>query len=393
MDFLKEAISIREEIINIRRAIHMNPELGYEEKDTSRLIKDYLNKEGIPFKEYAKTGVCGLIVGSKEGINGKTVALRADIDGLPIEEENQCQYKSKNKGKMHACGHDGHTAILLGVAKIINKNKHLFNGNVKLIFEPAEETTGGAKVMIEEGVLKNPSVDMICGLHVEETLEVGTIMLKDGTVNAASNPFKITIEGSGGHGAYPHTCVDPIIIASHVVIAIQNIISREINPLKAAVVTVGSIKGGTASNIIPNKVEISGIVRSITKEDREFITRRLKEIVNSICLAFRGKAKIEIDESYPCLINDDVAVDKAKESMLKVLKSDNILNQKKPKLGVESFAYFANEVPSVFYFLGCRNENKGIIHPAHSSLFNIDEEALEIGVAIQCQMVLNYLTN
>ena len=202
MDFFNEAISIRDEVINIRRAIHMNPELGYEENSTSRFIKEYLNEEGIFYEEYAKTGVCGIIKGTKASGKCRTVALRADIDALPIEEENNCEYKSKVKGKMHACGHDGHTAILLGAAKILNKNKHLFNGNIKLIFEPAEETTGGAKVMVEEGILQNPKVDMVCGLHVEETVDVGSVMVKKGTVNAASNPFKITVEGSGGHGAF-----------------------------------------------------------------------------------------------------------------------------------------------------------------------------------------------
>ena len=392
MDCLQEAKNINDEIISLRRKIHMNPELGYEEINTSLLIKEYLKKEGIQYKEYAGTGVCGIIKGLKEGKEVKTIALRADIDALPIEEENKCEYKSKNKGKMHACGHDGHTAILLGVAKILNRNKHLFSGNVKLIFEPAEETTGGAKVMIEEHVLENPVVDMVCGLHVEETLEVGTIMLREGTVNAASNPFKITIEGSGGHGAYPHMCVDPIVIASHVVLAIQEIISREICPLNPALITVGSINGGTAMNIIPGKVEISGIIRCITKEDRELIKKRITEVVNGICLTFRGKAKIEIEESYPCLINDDNMVSIAKNSATKILGQHSVLNQKNPKMGVESFAYFANEVPSVFYFLGAKKECDGIVYPAHNSKFDINEQCLHIGVAIQCQIALDYLT-
>lgn len=387
-----EAKQIKDELIEIRRTLHQYPELGFEEDNTSKYIKEFLKKEGIEFKEFAGTGVCGIITGTKEGENKKVIGLRADIDGLPIQDEKTCEYSSKVSGKMHACGHDGHTTILLGVAKLLNSNKDKFNGVVKLIFEPAEETTGGAKVMIEEGILTNPTVDVMCGLHVEETLDVGSIMLRRGTVNAASNPFKITIKGSGGHGAYPDTAVDPIVIASHVVTSLQSIVSREIKPVNPSVVTIGSIHGGTAQNIIPSEVKLGGIIRTMTNEDREFAKVRLKEIVNGICTSFRGCAEIEIEESYPCLYNDDDMVDLLENSAKSVIGSENVKIQKNPKLGVESFAYFANEVPSVFYFLGIRNEDKGIIHPAHNSLFDIDEDALPIGVAIQCQVAINYLT-
>ena len=381
----------KEELKEIRRTLHQYPELGFEETNTSRYIKEFLIKEGIEFKEFAKTGVCGIINGTKEG-NKKVIALRADIDGLPMQDKKSCQYASKVKGKMHACGHDGHTTILLGAAKLLNKNKDKFNGTVKLIFEPAEETTGGAKVMISEGVLKDPAVDVMCGLHVEEVLDAGMIMVKRGTVNAASNPFTITIKGSGGHGAYPDTAVDPIVIASHVVTSLQSIVSREIKPVNPAVVTIGSIHGGTAQNIIPSEVKLGGIIRTMTNEDREFAKRRLKEIVNGICTTFRGSAEIEIEESYPCLYNDDNMVEILEASAKNIIGSENVKVQKNPKLGVESFAYFANEVPSVFYFLGIRNEEKGIIHSAHNSLFDIDEDALPIGVAIQCEVAINYLT-
>ena len=390
-NFNLEAHNIKEELKEIRRTLHQYPELGFEEANTSRYIKEFLIKEGIEFKEFAKTGVCGIINGTKEG-NKKVIALRADIDGLPMQDKKSCQYASKVKGKMHACGHDGHTTILLGVAKILNKYKAEFSGTVKLIFEPAEETTGGAKVMIEEWVLENPKVDVMCGLHVEETIDCGTIMVKKGTVNAASNPFSITIKGAGGHGAYPDTAIDPIVIASHVVTSLQGIVSREIKPVNPAVVTIGSIHGGTAQNIIPSEVKLAGIIRTMTMEDREFAKRRLKEIVNGVCATFRGSAEIEIEESYPCLYNDDDMVELLEKSAKEVIGEENVKLQKNPKLGVESFAYFANEVPSVFYFLGIRNEKKGIIYPAHNSLFDIDEDALPIGVAIQCEIAVNYLT-
>ena len=390
--FDMEANDIKDELIEIRRTLHQYPELGFEETNTSKFIKDFLAKEGIEFKEFAGTGVCGIIKGTKEGENNRVIGLRADIDGLPMQDKKSCSYASKVSGKMHACGHDGHTTILLGVAKLLNKNKDKFNGIVKLIFEPAEETTGGARVMIEEGVLTNPTVDVMCGLHVEETLDAGMIMVRRGTVNAASNPFNITIKGSGGHGAYPDTAVDPIVMASHVVTSLQGIVSREIKPVNPAVVTIGSIHGGTAQNIIPNEVKLGGIIRTMTNEDREFAKVRLKEIVNGVCTTFRGSAEIEIEESYPCLYNDDNMVKILEDSAKNIIGAENVKLQKNPKLGVESFAYFANEVPSVFYFLGIRNEEKGIIHPAHNSLFDIDEDALPIGVAIQCEVAINYLT-
>ena len=390
-NFKLEADNIKDELKQIRRTLHQYPELGFEETNTSKYIKEFLTKEGIEYTEFAKTGVCGIINGTKEG-NNKVIALRADIDGLPIQDKKTCEYSSKVKGKMHACGHDGHTTILLGTAKILNKHKDEFSGTVKLIFEPAEETTGGAKVMIKEGVLENPKVDVMCGLHVEETIDCGSIMVRKGTVNAASNPFNITIKGAGGHGAYPDTAIDPIVIAGHVITSLQSIVSREIKPVNPSVVTIGSIHGGTAQNIIPSEVKMSGIIRTMTNEDREFAKQRLKEIVNGICTTFRGSAEIEIEESYPCLYNDDDMVYLLEKSAIEILGAENFKLHKNPKLGVESFAYFANEVPSVFYFLGIRNEKKGIIHSAHNNLFDIDEDALPIGVAIQCEIALNYLT-
>ncbi|ATD55653.1 M20 metallopeptidase family protein [Clostridium chauvoei] len=390
--FKQQALNIKSELIDIRRKLHENPELGMEEYETSKLIKTFLKKEGINFVEVAKTGVCGIIEGTKEGQDLKTIALRADMDALPIEEKNSCIYSSKVNGKMHACGHDAHTAILLGCAKLLNKNRNLFSGNVKLLFEPAEETIGGSKIMIQEGVLENPKVDAILGLHVEETVECGKVMVKKGVVNASSNPFKIIIKGSGGHGAYPHTTIDPIVIASNIILSLQTIVSREINPNNKAVVTVGTIHGGTAQNVIPEEVILTGIIRTMFKEDREYIKKRLTEIVSGICKASRANCSIEIEDSYPSLYNDNFMVELFKNVSDNILGRENIIVQENPKMGVESFAYFANERPCVFYFLGSSNKDKGIIYPAHSSLFDIDEDCLTIGVAIQCELVLQYLT-
>ena len=392
IDFLKEAKDIKVELIAIRRDLHEHPELGFEVLRTSQIVKDFLTKEGIPFYSFAKTGVCGLIEGEKKGEN-KTIALRADMDALPIQDKKKCLYSSRVQGKMHACGHDGHTAILLGAAKILNKYKKSFQGQVKLIFEPAEETTGGAPIMIKEGVLENPRVDMIVGLHVTEDLDIGKIKIRKGASNAASNPFIIRIKGSGGHGAHPEDTVDPIIVAANVVTALQTIVSREISPLASAVITVGSIHGGTAQNIIPEEVVLSGIIRTVTKEDRSYCTERIGKLIKGICTAFRAEAEVLIEDGYPCLYNEDGAVDRVRKSAEAILGKENVVEQQNPSMGVESFAYFAQERPAAFYFLGTKNVTKNTDKPAHSSLFDIDEESLPLGVALQCDIVYEYLTS
>lgn len=391
IDFNKEANLIKDELIEIRRDLHEHPELGFEEVRTSKTIKEFLKANDIPYVEVASTGVCGIIKGTKDGDN-KTVALRGDIDALPIQDMKACSFKSKIDGMMHACGHDAHTTILMGAGKLLNKHKDKFSGTVKLLFEPAEETTGGATPMIKEGVLENPKVDCILGLHVDEETECGTIKIKKGVVNAASNPFSVKITGQGGHGASPHTTIDPIVIASHIVIALQTIVSREISPVNPIVITVGTLHSGTAQNIIPGEATLSGMIRTMTKEDRAFAIKRLNEIVNGIAVMSRAKAEINVTESYPCLYNNDEFVDLISESASEVLGKTNVLEQKSPKMGVESFAYFANERPSAFYFLGSGNKEKKTTEPAHSNLFNIDEDCLAIGVAIQALAAFNYLT-
>lgn len=388
MDFLKLAKDIEKEIIDIRRDFHMYPELGFDLQRTSSKVKEFLKKEKIEFYETAQSGICAMIYGN----NGdKTIGIRGDMDALPIDEKNDCSYKSKHPGKMHACGHDAHTAILMGTAKILNNMKNELNGNVKLFFEPAEETVGGARVMISEGVLNNPNVNAVIGLHVEEWIDSGKIGIKKGVVNAASNPFKIKIIGSGGHGASPHSTIDPIVISSNVICALQNIVSREIPPTDAAVITIGSIHGGTAQNIIPDEVNIEGIMRCVKKEHRELLKKRLKEVTEGIVTSMRAKCEIEIQESYPCLYNEDAMVDLLIDSAEKVVSSQNIIKLDNPSMGVESFAYFAIEKPAVFYYLGCRNTEKGIINAAHNSKFDIDEKCLAIGTAIQCQTAWEFL--
>lgn len=387
MDFLKKAVEIKEELVAYRRHFHQNPEVGFEEYETSKKIKEFLDSEGIEYTEVAGTGICGLIRGS----GSKTIALRGDIDALPLEDKKACDYTSKVKGKMHACGHDAHTTILMGAAKLLNSMKEELKGNVKLIFEPAEETVGGARFMIKEGVLDNPKVDAVIGLHVSENIEVGKIGVKRGVFNAASNPFNITIKGKGGHGAHPEDTIDPIVIASQVILALQTIVSREIPPVDPAVITIGSIHGGTAQNIIPEEVKLSGIIRTMRSEHRDYVKRRLREVVEGITASLRGSCIIDIEESYPCLYNEDKTLDLIVNSANEIIGAENIKILESPSMGVESFAYFSMERPAAFYFLGVKNEEKGIIHPAHGSLFDIDEDALPIGVAIQCKAAFDFL--
>lgn len=389
LDFLEMAKNIKSDLVNWRRHFHMNPELGYNEYNTSAFIKKFLSDEGIEYTETALTGISAIIKGN----GSKTVALRADMDALPLQENNKCEYSSKNAGKMHACGHDAHMTILLGCAKILNSMKDKIPGNIKLLFEPAEETTGGARIMIKEGVLNSPEVDGIIGLHVDENINTGFIGVKSGVVNAASNPFTVTIKGKGGHGAHPDSTIDPIVISCEIINSLQLLVSRELPPTSPAVLTIGYINGGTAQNIIPEQVTFGGIIRTMTTENREYVKKRLKEIVSGISSTLRGSYEINIEESYPCLYNNDNMVDILINSASSILSKDNILLLKNPSMGVESFAYFSLEKPSVFYFLGSRNEERGIINPAHGSLFDIDEDCLPIGVAIQCNTAMEFLYN
>lgn len=389
MDFIKKAKEIQEQLIYIRRDLHSNPELDFCLPRTIGKIKAFLQEEGIEFFETSQNGICGIIRGKGD----KTIGIRADIDALPMEDKKSCNYASSHKEKMHACGHDVHATILLGVAKILNSMKEELNGNVKLLFEPAEETSGGAIHMIEEGVLENPKVDAIIGLHVEPYIEVGKIGIKKDVVNAASNPFNIKIIGKGGHGAYPHSSIDPITIAANFITAMQNLVSREIPATDPAVISIGTIHGGTAQNIIPDEVELSGIIRTMTTEHRAYVTKRVREIAEGITSSMRGKSEVHIQEGYPCLYNDDSIVEIVEEAAKKVIGQENIVKLQKPAMGVESFAYFSLERPSAFYFLGIRNEEKGIIHPLHSNLFDVDEECIAVGVAVQCETAVRFLNS
>jgi amidohydrolase len=345
---------------------------------------------GIEYKTgIADTGVLGIIRGKQ---SGKTVALRADMDALPIQDKKDAVYKSRIDGKMHACGHDAHTAVLLGTAKILKGMETNLHGNVKLFFQPAEETVGGAERMIKDGVMENPKVDAVFGLHVSPEIDVGKIGIKYGQTNAYTDSLEITVYGKDGHAARPHEGIDAIVIAGQIVIALQSIVSRNIDPVNSVVVTIGTISGGTRCNIIADRVKMTGTMRTLDPETRELVIRRIKAIVTQTAEAMGGKAQCTVKDGYPALVNTDEIIDIVRDSGEGILGADNVTVLKVPRLGGEDFAYFAKAAPSAFYRLGCGNAERGIIHGAHTCLFDIDEDCLVFGTALQVQNVLTFLS-
>jgi len=370
-------------ISKVRKDFHMYPEIGMEEFRTQKKICEYLDEFGIEYKKMAKTGVVGEIKG-KNTI--KTVALRADMDALPILEKNDVSYKSKNHGIMHACGHDGHIAILLGVAKILSQRKDELDINVRFIFQPAEENLGGAKPMIKEGVLEG--VDAIFGLHVSPLIEKGKVEYKYKEMNASSDNIEIEVKGVSAHGAYPGEGIDAIVITAQLITAMQTIISR-IDARDSAVLTVGMVQGGTAPNIIADSVKLIGTIRTFDPQIRELVIEKLKVLVETMPISMGGKGILKIEKGYSSLINHDNMVEIVKKNAEDVLGAKNVLEKERVNMGVEDFGYFLEKVPGAFFYLGVKNEGRGIVAPAHNEYFDIDEEALYLGVAIQILNVLS----
>lgn len=382
---------IQEKLINIRRTIHMHPELAFEEHATAQLIYNYLKDLDIEVTPgIAKTGVVGLIRGNQPG---KTVAIRADMDALPMTEENECEYKSTVPGKMHACGHDVHVTCLLGAAEILSRLKGKLNGNIKLLFQPAEEGVGGALPMIEEGVLENPKVDACIAAHVWPDIPAGKIVVKNGPIMASPDDFEIIIKGKSGHGAMPHAAVDPIVIGCHVVNTLQTIVSRKIDPLNPAVISICYFHSGTCTNVIPDTATIKGTARTIDPELRRKIASLIEETVAGVVKAMGGEYEFDFKYLYPPTINDNIITDVLANSASKIIGKSNILWGREPSMGGEDFAYFAEKVPSTFFRLGCGNPEKGITHPIHSTKFDVDEDCIAVGASILTQFAVDYLNN
>jgi amidohydrolase len=381
---------ISKELTYMRRDFHLYPELGNSEFRTMDKICSYLESWGIEYKKgVAGTGVVALVRGKK---SGRTVGVRADIDALPIKEEADVDFKSKNDGVMHACGHDAHTVIALGTAKILKSMEDSLSGNVKFFFQPAEETTGGAERMIKEGCLKDPDVGYVVGLHVEPAIEMGKVGIRYGKMQASSDEIYITIKGRSTHGAHPDQGIDPIFIASNVVMALQSVVSRNISPVNSAVLTLGTINGGTRGNIIPDEVRMEGTIRTLDEDTRKFMKERIRSIVEDVPRGLGGEGELVIAESYGALINDSEVVDVVKEAAEEFLGKENVVLYEYPSMGTEDFSYFAKSVKSCYFNLGCGNEKAGAVYPIHSSRFKLDEGCLEIGTALQVLNVLRLLS-
>lgn len=375
------------EIIAIRRHFHRHPELSFKEFETAAFITNFLDKEDIPYKDkVAKTGIVAEVRGNHP--DKKMVALRADMDALPILEQNESDYCSLNEGVMHACGHDVHMACLMGAAKILNDLKDDFSGTVKLIFQPSEESyPGGAKVMIAEGVLENPTPEAIFGQHVFPELEHGNLGMRPGKYMASTDEVFITVKGKGGHAAIPDKVVDPVLIASHIVIALQQIVSRKSQPVMPTVVSFGKISCDGKTNIIPDEVHLEGIIRTFDEEWREEIKTQIKKISSGLAESMGGSCEVSIDQGYPAVVNDVELTHRTKDYAIQYLGEDKVKDLEM-RMTAEDFSYYAQKIPGCFFRLGTRNEMEGITSNLHSATFDVDEESLETGMGIMAWFAL-----
>jgi amidohydrolase len=379
-----------EDVRAIRRHLHQHPELSTEETETAAFICSKLDEYGIPYvKGVAGTGVVGMITGGKG--EGRCIALRSDMDALPVREENRTEYVSQVPGRMHACGHDAHMAALLGAARILNELKGEFPGIIKLLFQPSEETyPGGAIRMIEAGVLENPKVDHVIGQHVFPELNAGQAGFRPGPYMASTDEVYLTVKGKGGHAAAPHLTIDPILIAAHIITGLQQIVSRNANPVVPTVLSFGKIIGEGRTNIIPDEVRIDGTVRTYDEAWRQEIHRKIETIASSIAVSMGGSCAVKIAHGYPYLDNDERLTLLLKDLAGKYLGEANVLPLER-KMTAEDFSYFCNAVPSCFYRFGIRNEQKGITSNLHSSTFDIDESSLETASGLMAWLAFNLL--
>ncbi|MBL8151755.1 MAG: amidohydrolase [Blastocatellia bacterium] len=378
-----------EELVATRRILHQFPELKFQETRTAKLVSERLQKLGYRVTE--KVAGTGVVTVLDTGKPGPTIALRADMDALPVTEENSVEYCSKHQGVMHACGHDGHVSILLSTAKQLQACRDQLSGKIKLIFQPGEEGGNGALKMIDEGVLDSPKVDVAFGLHLWNGLQVGKVGICAGPIMASVDEFKITVIGRGGHGAIPHQTVDSIVVASQIVVALQTIVSRNVDPLDSAVVTVGKFSAGNTFNVIAEQAVLSGTIRTFSQEMYQQIPKLFERVVKGTALSFG--ADVEIDYQRQCMptINNSIMAEFVRSIATTVVGSDNVVsnNQARTMAG-EDMSYFLSRVPGCFFFVGSKNENKGLNYPHHSPRFDFDEEAMPIGVEIMKQIAIKF---
>lgn len=374
------------EMIEVRRYLHAHPELSYLEFETSKYIQEQLIALEIPFEVKATTGVVGLLKGRNPG--KRVIALRADMDALPIRELNEVSYRSVNENVMHACGHDVHTACLLGAARILNATKDQWEGTVKLVFQPGEEKNpGGASLLINEGVLEDPAPSAILGLHVHPGLAVGKLSFRGGKVMASADELYFTVKGKGGHAAAPNLCVDPILIAAHVVVALQQVISRRNNPQNPTVLSITAFNGGTTTNVIPDEVKLKGTFRAMNEQWRFEAHELIRNISEGVVHGMGGSLDLHIDVGYPSVYNNEALTTQA-TALAKAYAGDAQVGETEIRMGAEDFGYYTQQIPGCFYRLGVMNEAQGIIAGVHTPTFNIDENAIELGMGMMAWLAI-----
>lgn len=391
IDHIKSlASSVLNEVIAIRRHLHSNPELSFHEHQTVQFVGDKLREFGVEdITLMAGTGLVALIKGKNP--NKKSIALRADMDALPITEANDVPYKSNNEGIMHACGHDAHTASLLGVAKILNQLRNEFEGTVKLIFQPGEEKLpGGASMMIKEGVLKQPDVSAVIGQHVMPMIAAGKVGFRSGIYMASTDELYIRVKGRGGHGAMPHLNIDPVMIASHMMVALQTIVSRNASPIMPSVLSFGKVIANGATNVIPDEVYIEGTFRTLDEKWRKEAHQAIQHLAQSVVEGMGGTLEMEIRQGYPALVNHPELTADVRKAAEEFLGKENVTDLD-IWMAAEDFAFYSQQAPACFYRLGTRNEARGITSSVHTPTFDIDEKALETGVGLMTWISLNQL--
>ncbi|HHG83548.1 MAG TPA: amidohydrolase [Bacteroidetes bacterium] len=386
----QRAQAIHAEVVGLRRTLHANPELAFKEFETSALVRRELDALGIPYQDQvAQTGVVGFLEGNLGA--GKTIALRGDMDALPILEANEVEYASKNPGLMHACGHDVHTSSLLGTAKLLAEHRDHFAGIIKLIFQPSEEKLpGGASVMIQEGVLENPKVESIIGQHVMPFIETGKIGMRSGMYMASADEIYLRIKGKGGHGAQPQSCVDPVVITAQIITALQTVVSRMADPRLPSVLTFGKVLANGATNVIPNEVYLEGTFRTMNEVQRAKAHTMIESIVVNTARGMGGDAEVDIRKGYPVLHNDEALGARARTWVEDYVGPENVVDLDL-WLAAEDFSWYTQEVPGCFYRLGTGNVARGIVHGVHTPLFDIDENALALSTGLMAWMAINEL--
>lgn len=390
IDALKQAAEKQyDELVKIRRTLHQNPEIGTREYETGNYIAGLLESLGLEVQRgVAGTGVVALLRG---GLPGKTVALRADMDALPVQELGDAPYKSKKDGMMHACGHDAHMTCSIGTAMLLAEHRDQIAGNVKFIFQPDEEGLGGAEPMIKAGALENPKVDAIVGGHVWGSLDSGKVAVKQGAIMASSDMIRLTIRGKGGHCAQPHTTIDPVAIGSEIVGALQKVVSRQNDPNEAVVISICIFKAGSAFNVIPNEAYLEGAVRALNNEVRKNVACQIETVIKGITEAFGATYELDYHFGYPVTVNDLSVTEKVRQSAIKVMGPDQVIVVDRASMGAEDFAYYLLERPGTFIWIGIRNPEKGICHEIHNPRFDIDEEIFRTIPVVYAQAILDLL--